>query len=146
MAGSGADVGFDANEFRTAIADTMKMGSPTAVVEKAAFRWDRSQEFTSADPAGRPYVWAAVPTSDTSHPDVVVDEVSVEYTSARTLSGTPVGEFVPLRAQLTMLDVHHALVVGANLVLLHQVVWAIVAETQVALFSVDVFTLFLERQ
>lgn len=146
MAGDGVDLGFDAAVFRTAIRSAMVMGSPTTTIDKATFRWDRSQDFSVADPAGRPYVWTATPVADDGHADVVKDEVAVEYTPARTLSGTAVGEFVPLRAQLTMLDVDHADVVGANLVLLHDDVWVIAAETQVALFSVDVFTLFLERQ
>ncbi len=146
MAGDGADVGFPADEFRSAITAAMVMGSPTTVLDKATFRWARDQDFAREDPGGRPYTWSAAVVDNETHPDVVKEQVAVEYTPARTLSGTPAGEFVPVRGKITMLDVDHAAVVGANLVLLHQDVWVIVAETQEALFSVDVFTLFIERQ
>jgi len=146
MAGDGSDLGFDPALFRSAISAAMVMGSPTTVLDKATFRWARDQDFTREDPGGRPYVWSAAVVDNETHPDVVKEEVAVEYTAARTLSGTPVGEFIPLRGKITMLDVDHAAVVGANLVLLHQDVWVITAETQEALFSVGVFTLYIERQ
>lgn len=146
MAGDGAALGFDPAEFRTTVRATMLMGSPNQALDKATFRWDDVRTYTPQDPAQEPYRWDEVPVTDLSRPDVVVDEVAVEYTAARRLEGTSVGEFVPMRAELTILDVDRAAVTGANYVLLHQTPWAVTAETVVALFGVDVYTLFLERQ
>lgn len=146
MAGDGAALGFDPAEFRSAIQGAMVMGSPTDVIDKATFRWDDARTYAPQDPAQEPYDWAAVAVTDLSRADVVLDRVAVEYTAARRLEGTSLGEFVPMRAQLTVLDVDHAAVAGANLVLLHLIPWAITAETLVAIFGVNVYTLFLERR
>lgn len=150
MAGDGTELGFPADEFRDAIRTAMQMGSPNAATDKATFRWEPSVTVTPRSPSGRPYDWTAAPTADLTHEDVTLDEVAVEYAPARQLAGTAPGTFVPLRAELTVLDEEYAQVRGANLVLLHGVeaptVWLIVAETETALFSVDVYTLHLERQ
>lgn len=146
MAGSGSSVGFDPSAFRSNIQFAMRMGSPNVTADKATFRWDKVRTYDPQDPAGKPYEWAQVPVTDLSQDDVVVDEVAVEYNAGRTVEGTAVGTFVPLRAELTVLDVDHDAVIGANWVLLHGKVWAIVAETVGGLFDVDVFTLYLERQ
>lgn len=151
MAGSGAALGFDAAEFRDAIHLAMRMGSPGKVLDKATFRWDKVRTYVPGSPSGDPYVWSAVAATDLSQPDVVLDEVAVEYSAGRTIEGTNVGQFVPLRAELTLLDVDHARVLDddgllANWVLLHEVVWGVAAETVGALFDVDVHTLYLERQ
>lgn len=146
MAGEGTDLGFSAAEFRTAIRATMVMGSPTATLDKATFRWDKARTYAPQDPSEEPYAWAQTPVTDLSQPDVVVDEVAAEYTAARRQEGTTLGDFVPMRGQVTILDVDHARVEGANFVLLHGVPWAITAETVVALFSVNVYTLYLERR
>lgn len=146
MAGAGTDLGFPAGEFRDAIRAAMVMGSPNRTLDKATFRWDKVRHYDPQSPAGEPYSWASVPDEDLSRADVVLDEVAVEYAAGRTIEGTTVGQFVPLRAELTMLDVDRDLVVGANWVLLHGIPWAIAAETVTALFSVDVYTLYVERQ
>lgn len=146
MAGDGSAFDFPAGEFRDAIHTAMRMGSPNLTVDKATFRWDKVRTYDPQDPAGEPYVWAEVPTEDLSRADVALDEVAVEYSAGRTIEGTAVGQFVPLRAELTLLDVDRALVVGANWVLLHAIPWGVAAETVSALFSVDVYTLYLERQ
>lgn len=146
MAGPGTDVGFPAGEFRTAIRAAMVMGSPNRELSKATFRWHPSRTYAIHDPAAEPYIWTATPASDLARPDVVVDEVAVEYTAARRLEGTDFGTFVPMRAELTILDVDQTRVDGANMVLLNEVPWAITAETLGGLFSVDIYTLFLERQ
>lgn len=145
MAGSGADLGFVPEEFRAAITTAMLMGSPNKALDKATFRWDPQRTYVRHSPASQPYDWANVPATDLSQPDVVLDEVAVEYTPARRIAGTSVGEFVPMRAEATLLDVDYAKIAGANWVLLHQVPWAITAATVGGLFEVDVWTLFLER-
>lgn len=147
MAGAadGASLGFSATEFRDAIHLAMRMGSPNQTLDKATFRWDPQRVYARHSPAAQPYVWANVPVTDLSHPDVVLDEVAVEYTPARRVEGTSVGDFIPMRAEATVLDVEYARITGANWVLLHQIPWAITAVTAGALFDVDVWTLFLER-
>jgi len=147
MAGAaeGAALGFSASAFRDAIHTAMDMGSPNQTIDKATFRWDPVRTYARHSPASLPYVWANVPLSDLSRPDVVLDEVAVEYTPARRLEGTSVGEFVPMRGEATLLDVDYVKVTGANWLLLHEVPWAITAVTVGALFDVDVWTLYLER-
>lgn len=149
MAGTGAELGLPADlaeVFRTNIRAVMRIGSPNVIADKATFRWDKVRTYAPQDPLQKPYDWAQVPTADLSHPDVVVDEVAVEYAAGRTIEGTAVGTFVPLRAELTIFDVDHALVAGANWVLIHGDPWGIVAETVNALADVDVYTMYLERQ
>lgn len=148
MAGAaeGAALGFSAGAFRDAIHTAMRMGSPNVTLDKATFRWDPTRLYARHSPAARPYVWADVAVSDLSQPDVVLDEVAIEYSARHTVEGTSIGQFVPLRAEATLLDVDHDRVAGANWVLLHEVSWGVVAETVGALFGVDVYTLYLERQ
>lgn len=143
---AGANTGFNPAEFRDAIHFAMTMGSPNATQEKATFRWLKAQTFDPQDPARRPYRWDEPVVSDTTPPDVTLDEVAVEYHPSRSTAGTDVGTFVPLKADLTMLDVDYALVAGADAVLIGGSTWRVVAVTQQALFSVDVFTLYCERQ
>lgn len=143
---AGSDTGFVAAEFREAIRFAMRMGSPNAVQEKATFRWLKSQTFDPQDPARRPYRWNDPVVSDTTPADVTLDEVAVEYHPSRTQSGTDVGTFVPLKADMTLLDEEYALIAGADAVLLGGSTWRVIAVTQQAMFSVDVFTLYCERQ
>lgn len=147
MAGTEIEAyGFDPVAFRDGIHLAMRMGSPNQALDKATFRWDLVRTYKPQDPARQPYHWTEVPETDLTHPDVVVDEVAVEYGGGgRSEAGTSVGNFVPLRAHLTMLDEDRARVEGANWCLLHQIVWGIVDETVVALGVVDVYTLLLER-
>lgn len=147
MAGAaeGAALGFFAGEFREAIQAAMVMGSPNQVRDKATFRWDPVRVYARQSPAHRPYRWADVALSDLSQPDVVVDEVAIEYTAARRADGTVVGQFEAMRATATLLDDDYAAIAGANWVLLHEVPWAVTATTVGALFDVDVWTLYLER-
>lgn len=146
MAGEGTEFDFPAAEFRDAIHTAMVMGSPNKTIDKATFRWDKVRQYDPQSPSQRPYDWSAIPTVDLSRPDVVMDEVAVEYSAGRTIDGTTVGQFVPLRAELTILDFDYTRIQGANWVLLMGVPWGVAAETVGALFSVDVHTLYLERQ
>jgi hypothetical protein len=147
MAGAaeGASLGFSPGEFRDAIHTAMRMGSPNQTLDKATFRWDPKRTYSRQSPAKHPYDWSAVPATDLTQADVVLDEVAVEYTPARRIEGTSVGDFIPMRAEATLLDVDYTRVAGANWVLLHGVPWAVSAATVGGLFDVDVWTLFLER-
>ena len=143
MAGSNA--GFDASAFRTAIRFAMTMGSPNITAEKATFRWTRNQTFNPQDPASRPYNWTQAPVTDTTPDDVVLDEVAVEFATNRAGGGTAVGDFVPLRATVTLLDEEYEQVTGADMILLGGHTYAVTMTTVVALFSVDVYQMFCER-
>ncbi len=143
---AGADAGFVAAEFREAIRFAMVMGSPNATQAKATFRWHKAQSFNPQDPAQRPYRWNEAVVTDTTHADVVLDNVAIEYHPSRTNSGTDVGSFVPLKADMTLLDEDYALIAGADLILVGGNTWTVVAMTMQALFSVDVHTLYCERQ
>lgn len=123
----------------------MTMGSPNLTAEKATFRWSRAQTHNPQDPANRPYRWDQVPVTDTTPPDVVLDNVAVEFATNRAGGGTSVGEFVPLRATLTLLDEEYSQVEGADLVLLGGDPYGITMTTTVAMFSVDVYQMFCER-
>jgi len=143
---AGVDTGFDPQEFRNAVHFAMRMGSPNTVQEKATFRWMKAQTFNPQDPSRHPYAWTEAVVTDTTPPDVVLDEVAVLYHPARTTAGTDTGTFVPIKAEMTMLDVDYAKIAGADAVLLGGSIWNVVAITQQALFSVDVFNLYCERQ
>lgn len=143
---AGSDTGFVAAEFREAIRFAMLMGSPNTTSLKATFRWHKAQTFDPQDPARRPYHWNETVVTDTTHPDVVLDNVAVEYHPSRTNTGTVVGSFVPLKADMTILDLDYALIDGADMVLLGDSTWTVVAMTMQALFDVDVYTLYCERQ
>jgi len=137
---------FDPKTFRDAIHFAMVMGSPNQTAAKATFRWVKSQTFKPEDPSRHPYRWNEAVVTDTSRPPVTIDEVAVEYHQARTTSGTDVGDFAPLKAQMTLLDVDYAKVVGADTVDLGGNTWEILVITQEALFSVDVYSLYVERR
>lgn len=146
MAGSEIEAyGFVPDDFRAGITLAMRMASPNQTADKATFRWDKARTFEPQDPQGEPYHWSEVPTTDLTHPDVVIDEVAVEYVGTADAEGTSVGVFLPRRAIVTILDTQRALIEGANWVLLHQVPWGITEETVQGLGAVDVYTLTLER-
>jgi hypothetical protein len=143
---AGSDTGFDATEFRDAIHFAMLMGSPNQIADKATFKWTKVQTFNPQDPAHHPYRWNETVLTDTTHADVTLDEVAVEYRAARTESGTDVGTFNALKAVMTMLDEDYVLVEGATEVTLGPATWNIITITQEALFGVDVYSLHVERQ
>lgn len=142
---AGTDSRFDPVAFRDAIHFAMSMGSPTTTAEKATFRWSKAQTFNPQDPTNRPYRWDEAVVTDTTTADVVLDNVAVEFSTVRAESGTGVGDFVPLRAVVTVLDTEHADIEGANLVLLGGNTYNISVTTVVALFGVDVYQIHCER-
>jgi hypothetical protein len=142
---AGSDATFNADAFRTAIRTAMTMGSPNQTSEKATFRWTRAQTFNPQDPANRPYRWTQAPVTDTTPDPVVLDNVAVEFATNRAGAGTAVGEFVPLRATVTLLDEEYALVQGADQVELGGDTYEITVTTALALFEVDVYQMYCER-
>lgn len=142
---------FDPNQFREAIWTAMRMGSPNVVTDKATFRWRPVRTFAPQDPAHRPYNWGQAPVTDDPHPEVMLEEVAIEYSpisSARAgpVAGTPVGVFAPRVAELTILDTQRAQIVGATEVDVGDSTWTIVGEVVFALFEVDVYQLSLVSQ
>lgn len=143
---NGFGTGFDAATFRTAIKNTMKMGSPNTVEQKATFRWKTFRAFSGSDSSGKPWVKDAVPVYEVSYPDVQID-CAVEFITRSTLSGgTAVGDFDTPRAIITVLDVDYVKIAqtsetdGADLVLLGGATYKIdFVAPPIALFDVDVY-------
>lgn len=109
---------FDADAFRTAIKNTMKMGAPTDASERATFIWTTVKTFSRADSGGKPWTKDATAATVVTHDPVQVD-VAVEFIPRATIaSGTPMGAFESPRAVITVLDEDYALIEGANKVLL----------------------------
>jgi hypothetical protein len=107
---------FDASIFREAIKNTMQLGSPNEVRDKATFKWDRNFTTDTMDPSGVPYDFAEVIVDENEHPDVLVD-CAVEFVE-RAPTGTPLGQFDNPRIVITLLDVDYVLVSTANMVVL----------------------------
>lgn len=115
---SGFGGGFNAEQFRTAIKNTMRMGAPQDTAQRATFRWKTIKTHSRGDRGGKPWDLTATPTAVTERDDVQVD-VAVEFSARTTLSGgTPIGEFDTPRAVITVLDEDYELIEGANFVLL----------------------------
>lgn len=141
---AGSDSGFDSTAFIDAIHFAMKMGSPNTTGEKATFRWFKDQTFNPQDPAHVPYIWTETPVTDTTHANVVVENVAVDYKHGVEQSNS-VGTFAPLTAELTMLGDDYALVRGADQVLLGGDIYDVVLVTSEALFDVNVYTIHVKR-
>lgn len=141
---AGTDIGFDENAFKTAVRFAMRMGSPNRVAEKVTFRWNKAQTFGPQDPARKPYHWNEVPLTDTSVPDIVLEEVAVDYKHGVEQSNA-LGTFAPLTAELTMLGEDHDKVLGADQILIGGDIYDVVLTTVEALFSVDVYTIHVKR-
>lgn len=102
MAGRARD--FPAAEFRREIRATMAMGLPNAVAARPTFRWDPRRTYATASSTGVPFDLSAAPLSVEQLPDVQVP-CAVEYLDAAGQPiETPVGNFHPDRARLTLLD------------------------------------------
>lgn len=143
---AGTNAAFDPAAFRDAIHLAMQMGSPTQTAAQATFRWNKAQTFNPQDPAHRPYRWDETVVADTTPAPVVLQNVAAEYSGSASSTGTGVGSFTPLKVQLTILDTDYAAVAGADLVDLGGSTWEVIAVTNEALFSVDVYTIFCERR
>ena len=134
---------FPADEFRTAILNTMTMGSPNRAVDKAIFHWESQAQYSIQDRNQKPYdLSPAEPTEDDT-PEPVTVLVAVEYIQ-RNPSLTGVGEFDKARAVLTILDVEYEKMEGADWVILGGDRYNIKYSTVEALFDVDVYTVHCE--
>lgn len=100
--------GFDPDNFRTVISETMTMGLPVATELQPTFYFRPVKTYphgTLLDTEGSPLdprIQATVST-----PDPVQVPCAVEYTSSTTDEETWVGTFRTGRARLTLLDIHY---------------------------------------
>lgn len=135
--------GFDAAGFRNAIRQTMVMGQPNAVEERATFQWTTESSYAQEDPAHNPYSWDDTPVVSTSHADVQVP-VAVEFSARPAASvDTSVGQFDTSRAVITILDSDYALITGADKVLLGGNTYVIdFVAPPLGLFEVTIYQMF----
>jgi hypothetical protein len=90
----------------------MKMGMPEDTAEQLTWWWDRDLEFTPDDPAGSPYDWTDVPTTDdpgnpdlpdVGDPQSLIVDYALEFSSRPAGSATTVlGEIDNSRAVITL--------------------------------------------
>jgi hypothetical protein len=142
---AGSNPAFNAAAFRTAIRNTMTMGSPNNPAERATFRWKIEREFDIDDPAHKPYDWTSTPTNEITHPDVQVP-VAVEFSARPSGSNqTQMGEFDTSRAVITILDEDYVKVQGADVILLGGNAYGIqFVGPPMGLFEVTVYQIFCE--
>lgn len=137
--------GFDADEFRDAIRQTMMMGMPSAVEERVTFKWTPTKTYAVSDNAGDPYDWtSATVTDDTaSLPDKVVT-VACEFVSRASLSdGTPIGPIETPKVILTLLDVDYVEVEGASHVGINGKIYRVdYTAPPIGLFDVTVYQIY----
>lgn len=139
---AGTNPQFNGANFRTQIRFAMNMGAPVNAPDRATFRWLHHKTYAIQDPTTAPYSWDASPATDVSHPDVQVP-VAVQLGSVSPQQ-TDLGTFNPSKATLTVLDEDYALVEGADLVLLGQVVYEIDGvRPPEGLFDVTIYTIDL---
>lgn len=106
--------GFDADEFRTQIRNTMIMGLPEDELERPTFRWSVRRSYAIKDGGGNPYNFSSVPESVEEHEDVQVP-VAVEFAARSTFaSNLPTGQVENSKIIITILDVDYALVDTAD--------------------------------
>lgn len=133
--------GFNPDTFRENIKNTMRMGSPQSVAERATFRWRAKKTYTGkTDVKGKPYDLAAAATPSVDNkPDVQID-CAIEIED-RNPNGTPIGQFNTPKATLTVLDEDYALIEGAEEVLIGGNTYTINYTEPMGLFSVTVYTI-----
>lgn len=143
---AGSDPSFRADEFRAAIREAMRMGAPNHQARRCTFRWSPQRTWAQADDGGRPYHWGTPPSSETTRPDVVLNEVAVEL-GGGSEHGTGAGVLDVARATLTILDEDWDRVEGADTVLLGGNTYTVTfVEPPQGLFDVDVYTVHLEAR
>lgn len=107
---------FNATEFRDAITQTMLMGMPEEMSERATFVWTVQRTYDIADPAGDPYDFTATPTTTVAPPEMVVPCAVEISTRGSLMDGTAMGEFNHQKLTITVLDTHYEDVSGADMV------------------------------
>jgi hypothetical protein len=152
MAGADPTGSFSEASFRSNIKLVMKMASPNTV-EPTTFRWVVEQTYATADPAGSPYDWTESPASHAT-PITITDlavDCAVQF-GGDASSTTEAGEIDQLSAVITMLDVDQEALVAhggrmPDQVLLKGLVYNVdFIPAPVALFSVDVFTIYCSTE
>lgn len=117
--GNSLQAGFNATEFRNAIAFAMQMGLPSTESERVTFQWDAVQTFATADTHGKPYDWTDAVETETAPADIPASltvPCAVEFSACRSSSGeTIMGEFDTSALTITLLDTHYALLVDDDL-------------------------------
>ena len=147
MAGNDPTGSFNAATFRSAILGAMTMALPNTTMLQPTFRWIVKQSYSSADPAGRPYSWTATPGAT---PTLISDlqvPCAVQFGGGSN-EGTEAGFETELDARVTLLDTQQAELIAHGGRMPDQVILAdrtynIEYQTQEALFSVDIFVLYL---
>lgn len=131
---------FPSDEFRSAILNTMVMGSPNKTVDKPTFYWNTDKTYTVQDRNKKPYTLGSVEPVEDNTPDPVVATVAVEYVQ-RNPALTGMGDFDKSRAILTILDEEYQKIEGADWVTLGGDKYEIKYVTVDGLFDVDVYTM-----
>lgn len=138
---------FDRTKVREALLFAMRMGMPNAVNERVTFKWNNAKTFSSEDPAGRPYSWAATPDTEVTTGDVQI-ECAVEFQSRPAGSrDTPFGQFDTSRGIITMMGEEYDLIKTADYCTINQSDYDISFPGPViGLFDLDVVQLYLEAR
>ncbi len=104
---------FDPAQFAELIpvlVDVMKMGMPKAVEMRPTFGWEPVKTYVSVDSAGQPWSMSSAPATTTTRPEVQVP-CAVEYLDAAGEPiETPIGDFNPDQARVTLLQAQYDLV------------------------------------
>lgn len=144
---AGSDPRFPRQKVRDGLLFAMQMGAPNNVNERVTFKWVTAREFSSQDPAGRPYAWNATPVSEESHADVQVD-CAVEFESRPAGSrDTPFGQFDTSRAIVTMMGEEYELIKDSDYVVIRgsDYDWSFPGPT-LGLFDIDVIQIYCEAR
>lgn len=140
--------GFDPDDFRDQITNTMVMGLPVPVEERPTFHFPGTDTFpvgTPMTPEGRPVDPRIAPATSTSKDPVQVP-CAVEFATDSTNDTGLAGAFWQTRATLTLLDIHYAQVKDATEVDLAGRRYLIQEMTNVGLSTVTVYTLTCFRK
>lgn len=132
--------GFDAEQFRTQIRNTMIMGLPPTEAERPTFRWSVQREYAIKDDSGNPYNFSSAPLSVEAHEDVQVP-CSVEF-AARSAAAVsiPIGDIQNSKVVITVLDVDYEVVKSADQIVCNGDLYNIdFVAPSVGLFSVTVY-------
>lgn len=123
------------------------MALPNTVDLQPTFRWIVKQSYSTADPAGRPYSWTEVAGATPTLIDDIQVPCAVQFGGGSD-QGTLAGFEEEMDARITLLDTQQKALIARGGRMPDQVILAgrtynITLMTQEALFSVDVYTLYL---
>lgn len=132
--------GFDAEEFRRQIRNTMIMGLPVDEAERPTFRWSVKRSYAVKDDSGNPYNFSSPPISVETRADVQVP-VSVDFSARSSLgSKLPVGDVENSKVVVTVLDVDYEEIKTADQIICGGDTYSIdFVAPSVGLFAVTVY-------